>query len=284
MRPWARWAARTALVAVGLAAAGGGLPGSALAAATGGSPGGVSLLGGGSGDSGDSGDSGSGGSGGLLGPGSVPAQVCGDAGALLGIAVAACRAATDKPDGAGLSGGGSSAGGSQGRVPASSAAGVCSNAATVLGASAAGCAGGPQAGGPGTSSASTGPQHGARAGSASSVLRQTFGDTLNAPGLGAGNTHHPPASQRARLGTLPGLADLSSVAGLNALAPAPGHGDGTGSSLPMPGSALSAADTSGMSSDSFAVLALGALLGGAAALKIANRRARDRKAGIGATK
>jgi hypothetical protein len=51
----------------------------------------------------------------------------------------------------------------------------------------------------------------------------------------------------------------------------------------MPGCALSAADASGMSSDSFAALAIGALLAGAAALKIASRRARDRKAGIGAT-
>jgi hypothetical protein len=37
-----------------------------------------------------------------------------------------------------------------------------------------------------------------------------------------------------------------------------------------------------MSSDSFAALAAGALLAGASALKIAGRRARDRKAGFGA--
>jgi hypothetical protein len=37
-----------------------------------------------------------------------------------------------------------------------------------------------------------------------------------------------------------------------------------------------------MSSDSFAALAVGALLAGASALKIAERRARDRKAGFGA--
>jgi hypothetical protein len=278
MRPWARWAARTALVAVGLAAAGGGLPGSALAGTAGGNPGGISLLGGASGDGSGDGDGG-----GLLGSGSIPAQVCDDAGALLGIAVAGCRAVTEKPGGTGLSGSGSIAGGSPGHLPASSPVGVCSTAATVLGASAAGCAGGPGTGGPGTSSASTGPQRGAGPGSATSVLRQTFGDTLNAPDRGAGNTDTPPASQRARLGTLPGLADLSSVAGLDLFTPAPGHGGGTGSSLPMPGSALSAADTSGMSSESFAVLALGALLAGAAALKIASGRARDRKAGIGAT-
>jgi hypothetical protein len=51
----------------------------------------------------------------------------------------------------------------------------------------------------------------------------------------------------------------------------------------MADGSLSASDASGMSSESFAALAIGALLAGAAALKIASRRARDRKAGIGAT-
>jgi lactate dehydrogenase-like 2-hydroxyacid dehydrogenase len=49
----------------------------------------------------------------------------------------------------------------------------------------------------------------------------------------------------------------------------------------MPGTALSVANIPGMSSDSFAALAVGALLAGASALKIAGRRVRDRKAGIG---
>ena len=44
---------------------------------------------------------------------------------------------------------------------------------------------------------------------------------------------------------------------------------------------LSAADAAGMSSNSYAALAVGSLLAGASALKIAGRRARDRKAGIG---
>jgi len=90
-------------------------------------------------------------------------------------------------------------------------------------------------------------------GPASAAPRQTFSDTLNAPGLGAGNTDTPAASRA------------------------------SGGSVHMPASALNTADASGMSSDSFAVLAIGALLAGAAALKIASRRARDRKAGIGAT-
>jgi hypothetical protein len=112
------------------------------------------------------------------------------------------------------------------------------------------------------------------------VVRQTFGDTLNAPGPGAGNPDTPAASQLVGLGTLPGLADLPPLAGLTNSSARNGT---TGSSTLMPGSALSAADASGMSSDSFAALAIGALLAGAAALKIASRRARDRQAGIGAT-
>src|SRR5439155_206039 len=82
----------------------------------------------------------------------------------------------------------------------------------------------------------------------------------------------------AGLGALPGLADLPSLAGL---ANTPAQNGVSGGGIPMPGTALSAANTSGMSSDSFAALAVGALLAGASALKIAGRRARDRKAGFG---
>ena len=114
----------------------------------------------------------------------------------------------------------------------------------------------------------------------SSALRQTFGDTLNAPGLGAGTTDNPAASRQNGLATLPGLAELPSLNGLTSASASQGT---PGGSTLMPSSALSAADVAGMSSDSFAALAIGALLAGAAALKIASRRARDRKAGIGAT-
>ena len=101
----------------------------------------------------------------------------------------------------------------------------------------------------------------------------------NPPGAGgAGDMNVPAASQLAGLGALPGLADLPSLAGL-ANMPAPN--DDMGGGIPMPGTALSAANTSGMSSDSFAALAVGALPAGASALKIAGRRARDRKAGFG---
>ena len=92
----------------------------------------------------------------------------------------------------------------------------------------------------------------------------------------AGDTNVPAATQLAGLGALPGLADLPS--GRSGQHARPQRGTGGGN--PMPGTALSAA-SSGMSSDSFAALAIGALLAGASALKIAGRRARDRKAGIG---
>jgi hypothetical protein len=103
-----------------------------------------------------------------------------------------------------------------------------------------------------------------------------FGSTPSAGG--AGDTNVPAAFQLAGLGALPGLAELPLLAGL---ANMPARNGVTGGGIPMPGTAMSAANTSGMSSDSFAALAVGALLAGASALKIAGRRARDRKAGFG---
>ena len=75
MRPWARWTARMALVAVVSAAAGGGLSGIAFA---------------GTGGDGSSASVPLGGNGLLPGLG-IPDDVCGDASALLGIAVVGCR-------------------------------------------------------------------------------------------------------------------------------------------------------------------------------------------------
>ena len=231
MRSWARRTAMATLVAVAFAAAGGGLSGPAFAGTGGdGNPGALSLLGGP----------------GLLAPAGT---VCDGTSALLGIAVAGCRGGA--------------------------VASVDRTRALSAGASRRSVSSGPRARGvsqdhPGASSASTVLQGAAMSGQlpgpASPALRQTFSDTLNAPGLGAGNTDNP--------------ADLPSLSGLtNVSAP----GDATVGSMFMPASALSAAGASGMSSDSFAVLAIGALLAGAAALKIASRRARDRKARIGAT-
>ena len=180
-------------------------------------------------------------------------------------------------------------------------AGACGSAAAVLGDSTAGCVSGALAGvtpprsASGTGSGGTG-SGGIAAGAiqravapVASVLGATApappGERVrsvfdNQPGAsGAGDTNVPAASQLAGLGALPGLADLPSLAGL---ANMPALDGVSGGGIPMPGTALSAASTSGMSSDSFAALAVGALLAGASALKIAGRRARDRKAGFGA--
>jgi hypothetical protein len=243
MRPWARWAARTALVTFGLAAATGGLSGIAVAGTGGeGNPGGLGLLGG-------------------TGPLAPVSTVCGDASALLGIAVAGCSG-----------------------VGAGAAASAGKHRATSVGAPGGSISPGARTRGvsqdrPGASSASTALQGavmpGELSGTASPALRQIFSDTLNAPGLGAGNTDNTAASGQVGLGGLPGLADLPSLSGpTNPSA----RSDAPGGSALMPISALNTADASGMSSDSFAALAIGALIAGAAALKIASRRARDRKA------
>jgi hypothetical protein len=247
MRPWARW---MALVAVVSAAAGGGLSGIAFAGTGGdGSSTSIPLLG----------------RNGLLAPLGIPDGVCGATSALLGIAVAGCR-------------GGAVASFEKPRVTDGGAVRGFSGSVSV------GAAGpdprGAKTGNRGASSASTVFRSAATSGPDSYALRQTFGDTLNAPGLGADTTDNPAASQQGGLGILPGLAELPSLNGLTNVSA--DRGTPGGSTL-MPSNALSAADVAGMSSDSFAALAIGALLVGAAALKIASRRARDRKARMGAT-
>ena len=248
MRPWARWTARMALVAVVSAAAGGGPSGIAFAG-TGGGGGSASIpLVGGNG---------------LLAPLGIPDDVCGATGALLGIAAAGCRS-------------GAVTSYAKSRVADGGAVRDFTGRVSI------------RAAGPDPRGAKTGDRGASSArtvflGAAtpdSSALRQTFGDTLNAPGLGAGTTDNPAAARQNGLAALPGLAELPSLTGLTSASAGQGT---TGGSALMPSSALSAADVTGMSSDSFAALAIGALLAGAAALKIASRRARDRKAGIGAT-
>jgi len=287
MGSWAQWTAKTALLAAGFAAAAGGLSSVALAA---GGLSGVALAAGGS-------------AGSAAGPGLglsrlvAPAGVCDDAGALPGVVGAACQVgnAVVPPAAPGQTGPGTAntppAG--SGQSPAS----PCGSAAAVLGDSTAGCVSGALAG-----VMQSRPATGTRSGGiAADVIQRTvapvtsvLGVTAPAPrGLtgervrrifdnqpaasGAGDTNVPAASQLAGPGALPGLANLPSLAGL---ANMPALNGVSGGGIPMPGTALSAASTSGMSSDSFAALAVGALLAGASALKIAGRRARDRKAGF----
>jgi hypothetical protein len=321
MRPWASWTAKTALLAAGFAAAGGGgLSGVALAGTDGSSTSGnASVLSNNQ----------------LLAPVSIPASVCGDAGALLGIARAGClggaTASLPAPRSphtglCGMSSGYASVGrGNEVSIPVSIPLDVCGNAAAALGDSAAGCAGGAMAGttnnrsagsviprsvmrtavAPVTSALGTaGPLAGLQpvsgltpllgvTGSSSpatlgtlgaggmSALGPGSGRTLDYPpsaGSGAGDANVPTASQLVGLGALPGLADLPSPAGLASM---PALNGVTAGGIPMPGTVLTAANAPGMSSDSFAALAVGVLLAGASALKIAGCRARDRKAGIG---
>jgi hypothetical protein len=80
------------------------------------------------------------------------------------------------------------------------------------------------------------------------------------------------ADQLAGLGALPGVANLPSLGGLSSLPLLQGSTSG-GALLPV--SSLSAMQSSvdgGMGSDSFVALAVGALLAGAVALKLAGLR------------
>jgi hypothetical protein len=224
-----------------------------------------------------------------------PASPCGSAAAVLGDSTAGCvsgalasvtqpRSASGGTAAGGTAAGGTAAGGSvAGSAVAGGAAGVIQRAVapvtSVLGVNAP----------PGTGSFTRGPLAGLQQVSGLAPLatalapRGLTGDNTssifaNTPGAGgAGDTNVPAAFQVAGLGALPGLADLPLLAGL---ANMPARDGVTGGGIPMPGTAMSAANTSGMSSDSFAALAVGALLAGASALKIAGRRARDRKAGL----
>ena len=295
MKSWAKWTAKTVLVTTGFAAAGGGFAGVAFAGTGGTNPGNISVLG----------------SNQVSAPVSVPINICGNAAALLGIAAAGCQGGAEviahhypagRPGGdsqvlipvkvavnacgnavgnaragcqggvylpggdpaadggpirrAGLSAGALSAGdgsvvsGKQVQIPISVPANICGNAAAVLGNSNAGCEGGATVGG----------RH----------------------DLAAGNEGRLTSDQLAGLGTLPGLANLPTLAALTNVPLLQGL-TSTGSLLPA--NALSAltsnVDAGGMSGNSFATLAIGALLAGAAALKLAGRRSRARTVGAG---
>ena len=289
MGSWAQWTAKTALLAAGFAAVAGGLSGLS----------GVALAAGGSAGS----EAGPGLGLGLL---VAPAGACDDAGALLGVVGAACQVGTAvlAPAAPGRTGPGTAntrAGRERsvagqpvrqhGRRARRLHRGLRERRAGRRHAATARFRSRVRSGGTGSGGTAAGAIQRAVA-PVTSVLgvtapapRGLTGERVrsvsdNQPGAsGAGDTNVPAASQLAGLGALPGLADLPSLAGL---ANMPALNGVSGGGIPMPGTALSAASTSGMSSDSFAALAAGALLAGASALKIAGRRARDRKAGFGA--
>jgi len=305
MHSWASWTAKTVLVTTGFAVAGGGLAGAAFAG-TGTNAGNVSVLNGnqvsvpvsvplnicgnavallGGAQAGCQGGAQVTGAGALLGgllygspssggglgnigavsgtvvkvPVDVAANACGNA---IGNATAQCQGSVSVPaadgllpgglsgdgipDGAphqtGLSAGNVSVGsGNQVQIPVTVPANVCGNAAAILGDSSAGCEGG-----------ATVSDHGHQ-----------------------GPVGHPYEStdQQAGLGALPGVANLPSLGGLTSLPLL--QGSNSGGAL-QPVSSLSAMQSSvdggGMGSDSFVALAAGALLAGAAALKLAGIR------------
>jgi hypothetical protein len=273
MRPWASWTAKTAVLtlAAGLAATAAGLPGVALAA-----PVGSAALAAPVGRTGTS----------QVG---MPGDVCSDVGALAGLAGATCRGATlpTVPTAGTAQTGRSTAGSGNASPGQGTGQGAGATVSQVVQRAVAPVTAMLGAGAPvpalktvpalAQPTAVTGNRSASRTagpGGASAPRMDTT--TGNTPATRAGDTNVPAATQLAGLGALPGLADLPSSAGL---ASTPARNGAMGGGIPMPGTALSAAN-SGMSSDSFAALAIGALLAGASALKIASRRTRDRKAGL----
>jgi hypothetical protein len=259
VRPWASWAAKTAVLTLtaGLAATAGGLSGAALAASGGGTVADQAATSAG-----------------------IPGDSCTDTGARLGIVGAACRSVTptSMPGSAATKVSATQASTAGGATVSQVVQQAVAPVTAVLGTTVGTVPGlktvpvlAPLTAGTGNSSTSR------IAGAGGTSEPGTDGTSSHAPATRAGDTNVPAATQLAGLGALPGLADLPSTAGL-ASTPARNGAMGGGNSIP--GTALSAAN-SGMSSDSFAALAVGALLAGASALKIAGRRARDRKAGIG---
>ena len=208
MRTWASWTAKTALLAAGFAAAGGGLSGVALA----GSPGATATLPAARAPQTPASDPGSGnvagsgnvsaGSGNVVSlPISLPVDICGNAAAVLGDSTAGCGGGA-LPGLATHQAAGDSADAITGGVIQSALAPV----ASALGAT------GPLSGlAPlSTVTASGAATPGIHGASGPAAPTPGSGRTLHrTPGaaIGAGDTNVPAASQLAGLGALPGLAD-----------------------------------------------------------------------------
>ena len=204
-------------------------------------------------------------------PVSVPVSVCGNA---VGNAVAGCRGGVPvrgahNGTGSAISGSGSVGGGTQAVAPVSVPADVCGNAAAVLGDSLAGCEG----------TASVRQERLPSRGRAGGRGINGAGTQLGAGGAGAGSLPPgldglPVASALSGL-PQPASSSLTDLAG-PAAASAPVAG-GTADGQPIPANALAADSASGMGSVSFYFLAIGALLAGAVALKMAGRRIRGHR-------
>jgi hypothetical protein len=225
----------------------------------------------------------------------IPVEIAADAcGNSVGNATAHCHGGVTLPGGTAGSAprgnspgqGGQSAGnlsvgsGNNVQVPVGVPVDVCGNAVAVLGNSSAGCVGGATVGdqsypmGHGNPAAHVKAAHPKAARTAAKAGHVKGGPHKLAT--------HPTAGQLAGLGALPGVASLPALGGLTATPLLKSLSGLTGGGALLPASALSAYQPgAGMSSTSFASLAIGALLAGAAALKLASRRVVSRKAGRG---
>jgi hypothetical protein len=281
MKSWAKWTAKTVLVTTGFAAAGGGFAGVAHAADV---------------------------------PVSIPVNICGNAAAVLGIATAGCQGGAEvvahqvpvgrpgSPERGSRTGNLSVGSGNTVEIPVRVGVNACGNA---IGAGQASCRGGVFLPGGdssgGDSSGGDGPiKH---AGLSAGNITVGSGNDIQVPvtapvnvcgnaagvlggssagcegGASVGGHRLLSSAQLASFGALPGLSNLGGVTDLPVLQELT-----SGASL-LPASALSAltsnVDAGGMSANSYATLAIGALLAGAAALKLAGRRSRARKASAG---
>jgi hypothetical protein len=158
------------------------------------------------------------------------------------------------------------------QAPVSAPVTVCGNAAAALGDSSAGCLGGVTVG----YQADRARKFGKFTSKASNKFSSKDSNKVWS------RISHPSKAQLAGLGALPGVATIPGLGDVASLSPL---NDLTGGRALMPANTLSAYQEKalpgtfgsaggGMSSDSLATLAIGALLAGAAALKLANRRRR----------
>jgi hypothetical protein len=218
-------------------------------------------------------------------PVAIAANACGNA---VGNATAQCQGGVNVPSGGQLVGGPTAGGpgggphqaglqagnvsvgsGNNVQIPVTVPANVCGNAVAILGDSSAGCEGGASVGARHREGNQEGSKEGKKEGNRAGWKE------------GKNDKASLSATQLAGLGTLPGAANLPTLAGLASM---PGLQGPSGSGTLLPASTLSAMQSSvtdgGMSSTSFITLAIGALLAGAAALKLAGRRVSGRKTSV----
>lgn len=204
-------------------------------------------------------------------PVAAPVNVCGVAAAVLGVATATCE-------------GGASVTGLANGLPVSSGGPLAGQGAQPAGQSDSSAGQSGQSAGQGNLLAGQNDQSASQSDNSAGQGNQSAGQGNQADSQGnqaAGQAGPLSSAQLASLGTLPGLANLPVAAGLGNMPLL--QGLNSGSSL-LPASSLSALSSNvggGMSADSFVTLAVGALLAGAAALKLAGRRSRGRKAKAG---